>query len=203
MQVLDLNCLKGFCILYQINKINMNKFLSILIFGITFTVFCQENTTINYEFLTSSSERPKIKGEITEYIAKDGSIYKVGDQITIGVPSSNKTFAFLSTGDGLMTPIVPLGIGVSGQKADIIKFRISGTKRSGFTIWLKAKSPFGIGNYNIDFENAILNGEIKSYGMTIDQALEELKRTKDKLELGLITQEEYEKKKQELIKYIN
>jgi hypothetical protein len=180
----------------------MKKFLSLCMLGITLIGYSQQNTTISYGILTSSNERPKIEGEITEYIAKDGSIYKVGDQVTIGVPSSNKTFAFLSTGDGIMTPLVPLGINVSGQKADIIKFRISGTRRSGFTIWLKAKSPYGIGNYNVDFENAILNGEIKSYGMTSNEALEELKRTKEKLDLGLITQEEYETKKKELVKFI-
>ena len=35
-----------------------------------------------------------------------------------------------------------------------------------------------------------------------DEALKELKKAKDKLDLGLITSQEYELKKQELIKYI-
>ena len=38
--------------------------------------------------------------------------------------------------------------------------------------------------------------------MTSEQALEELSRWKKKLDLELITQEEYDKKKAELIKYI-
>jgi hypothetical protein len=38
--------------------------------------------------------------------------------------------------------------------------------------------------------------------MTSDEALEALKKAKDKLELGLINQEEYEKIKQELTPYI-
>jgi len=38
--------------------------------------------------------------------------------------------------------------------------------------------------------------------MTSDEALTELKKCKDKLDLGLITQEELNKKKAELSKYI-
>lgn len=38
--------------------------------------------------------------------------------------------------------------------------------------------------------------------MTSDEALAELKKTKDKLDLGIITQEQYDTKKSELLKYI-
>ena len=51
-------------------------------------------------------------------------------------------------------------------------------------------------------EDAIANGELKSFGMTSDEALTELKKCKDKLDLGLMTQEEYNKKKTELSKLI-
>jgi hypothetical protein len=42
----------------------------------------------------------------------------------------------------------------------------------------------------------------KSVDMTSDEALTELKRDKDKLDLGLITQEKYDSLKTELSKYI-
>jgi hypothetical protein len=45
-------------------------------------------------------------------------------------------------------------------------------------------------------------GEVKSFGMTSDEALAALKKAKDKLDLGLITQEEYEKIKSELTPFI-
>jgi len=185
-------------------EVNYKQKIKKLILGLLFLVSFYSNAqaSISYSDISEAKEKPSYDGDIVEYKAKDGSVYKVGDQITIGVPSSNKTFAFLTTGDGLMTPLVPLGINASGQKTEIIKFRISGTRRSGFTIWLKTKSPYGIGNYNVDFENAINNGEIKSYGMTSNEALEELKRAKDKLELGLISKEEFESKKSELSKFI-
>lgn len=180
----------------------MKELLLSAVLLVGFVGFSQEIVKVSYEEITNAKERPSYNGDITEYVAKDGSVYKVGDKITIGVPSSNKTFAFLSTGDGLMTPLVPLSIGVSGQKAEIMKFRISGTRRAGFTIWLKAKSATGMGNYNVDFENAILNGELKSFGMTSDEALSELKKAKDKLDLELISKEDYEAKKSELVKFI-
>ena len=173
---------------------------TVLLFGLV--GFSQEAVKTTFDEITSAKERPSYNGDITEYVAKDGSVYKIGDKITIGVPSSNKTFAFLTSGDGLMTPFVPLEIGVSGQKTEIMKFRIAGTRRAGFTISIKAKSSTGMGNYNVDFENAILNGEIKSFGMTSDEALGELKKSKDKLDLGLISKEEYEAKKAELVKFI-
>lgn len=180
----------------------MKKLLLSTVLLIGLVGFSQVSIGVTYDEITTAKDRPSYEGEITEYIAKDGSVYKIGDKITIGVPSSNKTFAFLSSGDGLMTPLVPLSISVSGQKAEIMKFRVSGTRRAGFTIWLKAKSATGMGNYNVDFENAILNGEIKSFGMTSDEALGELKKSKDKLDLGLISKEDYEAKKVELVKFI-
>jgi hypothetical protein len=60
----------------------------------------------------------------------------------------------------------------------------------------------GIGLMYIDFENAIASGEIVGLGMTSDKALEELKKAKDKLELEIITQEEYDKIKADLMEYM-
>jgi hypothetical protein len=200
--MIDLSCQNCNGTLNKFKTPIMKKLLLSTVLLVGFVGFSQQTVKVSYEEISSAKERPSYDGDITEYVAKDGSLYKVGDKITIGVPSSNKTFAFLSSGDGFMTPLVPLEIGVSGQKAEIMKFRISGTRRAGFTIWLKAKSATGMGNYNVDFENAILNGEIKSFGMTSDEALSELKKSKDKLDLGLISKEDYEAKKTELVKFI-
>lgn len=59
-----------------------------------------------------------------------------------------------------------------------------------------------------DLENFVNNlvfsfyNQINSNKFTSDEALSELKKCKDKLDLGLITQEEFNEKKQELSKYI-
>jgi hypothetical protein len=60
----------------------------------------------------------------------------------------------------------------------------------------------GVDNYFLNIEDAIAVGEIKSFGMTSDEALAALKKAKDKLDLGLISQEEYDKIKAELTPYI-
>jgi hypothetical protein len=67
---------------------------------------------------------------------------------------------------------------------------------------MRTKGVIGLLNYTIQFENALSTGEIKGTGMTSDEALAELKKAKDKLDLGLITAEDYEKKKAELTPFI-
>lgn len=142
------------------------------------------------------------KGEYSSYLASDGAVYKIGDRIKIGVPSSNKTFAFIMEGDGLIIPISNLTAASSGQETEIKKIWVVGTQRAGFSVSLRTKGITGLSNYTIKLENALSTGEVKGFGMTSDQALAELKKAKDKLDLGLISQEEYEKIKAELRQYI-
>ena len=142
------------------------------------------------------------RGEFTSYVSKDGAIYKIGDRLKIGVPSSNKTFAFISEGDGLITPITPLLVGASGQETEIKRIYVIGNKRAGYSVVFRTKGITGFSNYTIQIENAIENKEVKSFGMSSDEALAELKKDKDKLDLGIITKEEFEQKKLELTKFI-
>ena len=142
------------------------------------------------------------KGEYTSYIGSDGGVYKVGDRIKIGLPSSNKTFAFITEGDGILLPITNLTAAYSGTETEIKKIFVVGNKRVGYSVTFRTKGITGISNYTIQFENALSTGEVKGFGMTSDDALAELKKAKDKLDLGLITQEDYDKLKAELSKYI-
>lgn len=148
----------------------------------------------------NAEKRPK--GDFTSYESKDGSVYKVGDKITIGVPSSNKTFAFITEGDGVLLPITQLLASASGQQVEIKRIDVGGTKRTGFYASLRCKGLTGLSNYSVQLENAISVGEVKSFGMTSDEALAELKKAKDKLDLEIITQEEYDEIKADLMKYI-
>lgn len=142
------------------------------------------------------------KGEYTSYVASDGGVYKVGDRIKIGVPSSNKTFAFITEGDGILLPITNLTAASSGTETEIKRIYVVGNKRAGYSVAFRTKGITGLSNYSIQFENALSTGEVKGFGMTSDDALAELKKAKDKLDLGLITQEDYDKLKAELSKYI-
>jgi hypothetical protein len=56
--------------------------------------------------------------------------------------------------------------------------------------------------FHISIEKAIEVGEVVTDGYSSDKALAELKKAKDKLDLGLITIEEFEALKAELSKYI-
>lgn len=142
------------------------------------------------------------KGEYTSYVASDGAVYKIGDRIKIGIPSSNKTFAFITEGDGFLIPITNLTVASSGQETEIKKIWVGGNKRVGYSVSFRTKGLTGVSNYSIHFENALSTGEVKGFGKTSDEALSELKKAKDKLDLGLITQEEFDSLKLELSKYI-
>lgn len=178
----------------------MKKTTLILAF-IVFVFSSAKAQVLKYEDL-NTDKRPK--GKFESYEAKDGAIYKVGDKIRIGVPSSNKTFAFISEGDGLLTTVTRASVDISGNEAEIKSITIYGNRRAGFSAVFRCKGLVGLGDgLSVEIEDAIANGEVKSFGMTSDEALAELKKAKDKLDLGLITEEEYEKVKAELIKFIN
>ncbi len=165
--------------------------LSMLSFGQSVTYQDLQNGTI-----TSYS------GTYESYVSKDGSIYKVGDKIQFGSPSGvNGKFVTIYKID-IMLNQYPVGAEAINTSAEIKKIRVGGTKRSGYKISFQTKGMTGIDNYFMFLEDGISTGEIKSFGMTSDEALNELKKCKDKLDLGLITQEEYDKKKEELSKYI-
>ena len=172
-------------------KIILMSFASML-FG---SINAQE---LNFKDLSTITER----GEFTSYIGSDGGVYKIADRIKIGVPSSNKTFAFISQGDGIIMPLEPLMASSSGTETEIKRIFIVGNKRIGYSVSMRTKGLIGLMNYTIQFENAMSTGEIKGTGLTSDDALAELKKAKDKLDLGLITQEQYDLKKSELTPFI-
>lgn len=158
------------------------------------TLFGQE---IKYADLATAE-----RGEYTSYVGSDGAIYKIGDRVKIGVPSSNKTFAFITEGDGFLLPITNLMANASGTETEIKRIIVVGNKRTGYSVAFRTKGFTGVSNYTIQFENALSTGEVKGFGLSSDDALAQLKKAKDKLDLGLITQDDYDKLKAELTKYI-
>ena len=155
--------------------------------------------TLRYTDLNSEI-RPK--GSYSHYLSKDGSVYSVGDKVQFGSPSGiNGKFVIITKIDIAGTVYV-VGSEAINTNAEIKKIKVGGTKRSGFKANFQTKGLTGIDNYFFFIEDAITTGEIKSFGITSDQALSELKKAKDKLDLGLITQDEFNSKKSELSKFI-
>jgi len=147
--------------------------------------------------LTFNDVQSNPKGTFTEYISSSGQSFKVNDTLTLGVPFRNENFDFVVQNAGIAYYPLP-GI-LSGGKVIITKIKIEGKR-------LKVNTTTPPGNiYSLsitNFEEAIKQGEIKSKHLSSDEALKKLKSEKEKLDLGLITQEEYNTKKAELIKYI-
>lgn len=142
------------------------------------------------------------KGEYSSYVASDQAVYKIGDRIRIGTPSSNKTFAYITEGNGVLLPIENLTAQYSGTETEIKKILVIGGERIGYRVVFKTKGASPVADYTIQFENALSTGEVKGFGMSSDDALAALKKAKDKLDLGLISQEEYDNIKTDLTKYI-
>ena len=108
------------------------------LFSITATaVFGQE---IKYVDLATAE-----RGEYTSYLGSDGAVYKVGDRVKIGVPSSNKTFAFITEGDGILLPITNLLASSSGTETEIKRIFVVGNKRSGYSVSFRTKGITGFG----------------------------------------------------------
>ena len=170
------------------------KLITALFITVSASLFSQE---IKFADLASAQ-----RGEFTSYVGSDGAVYKIGDRVKIGVPSSNKTFAFITQGDGLLTTITNLTASFSGTETEIKRIFVVGNKRMGYSVAFRTKGIIALSNYSIQFENALSTGEIKGFGLSSDDALSQLKKGKDKLDLGLITQEEYDKLKADLTKYI-
>lgn len=137
------------------------------------------------------------KGQIDKYITQRGEEFKVGDTITIGVAFRNEQYDFIQQNAGIA--YYPLQNIASNSKVIIKSINVNSK-----IVIVNTTKPQGYvyGLIIANFESAILNGEVKSKIMSSDEALNELKKCKDKLDLGLISEEEYKKKKEELSKYI-
>ena len=155
--------------------------------------------TINYKDL-NVSKRPK--GSFNSYISKNGEIYSIGDTIRINKPSGiNGAFIYISKINIILSGD-KVGAEATNTTTVIKKIRILGTKSSGWKVNFQTKGFTEIDNYFLNIENAIESKEIIGKGMTSDEALTALKRAKEKLDLGLITEGEYNILKEKLRKYI-
>lgn len=174
----------------------MKQFLSLFFFVITVSVYAQSEWT--HETIKSETRNINL---IEKYTASDGSTWEVGQTVTFGVTSGNGVFTYVYLGDGVMTAVTPAMAGWGGKTAEIKKIQYIGNNKNGRNIWVICKGPGQ--PFRIDLEMALKTGEVATDGYTSEKALDELKRAKDKLDLGLITQEEFDKLKAELAKYID
>jgi len=127
----------------------------------------------------------------SSYISKSGDVINIGDTLVIGKNSGLNRFNFITQGEQ------PCGVVITGKKVIITQIR---TYKNNLFLQFKG---WGLPCY-ISYEPAldakeIINTRAK---MTSEEAVSLLKKYKDKLDLQLITQEEYNQKKVELVKFI-
>lgn len=140
----------------------------------------------------------KKKGKINKYITETGNEISLYDTLYLGVPFRNENYDYIQQFAGIA--FYPLPSIASGSIVIIKKMKIY----SGM-LTVKTTKPNGFvyGLYINNLEGALKAGElIDKDHLTSEEALKQLKLEKDKLDLGLITQEEYDLKKMELRKFI-
>ena len=163
-------------------------------------VFCGLNLFSQEVKYSDFSGDAKLKvGGYTSYVYKDGNTYKVGDRLKIGFTSmqGSNTFSYIRQ----VIPFLSneqININQSGSETTIKDLRLEGNKKAGYSV--KALCDRSL---QIRLDQAIESGEIKLVGvLSSDEALSSLKKEKEKLELGLITQEKYDSLKIEYSKFI-
>lgn len=141
------------------------------------------------------------RSDYKTYISKDSIVFKISDEIKIGTPS-NLTFKniYIFQSLGYLPMSVTENYLLMG-KCKIVAISVAGSKSKGFFPYVQITNEKGM-FFSIDIEKAISSGEINTK-LSENEIFEVLKKEKEKLELGIISQEEFEKRKVELLKKMN
>jgi len=192
---------------------------------------CSWAQTVTYQDILDQKSAKELTGKksgdnITAYVASDGVTYKIGSTITYGYPTNGKYYLYFKdvTGSWVNTLAEDENASasdraVSQERAERVENRAGGVATikkiqcvpvdgfnkmtSGCKIYLVLNRG-GLACTN--FEEAIATREIvvkaNPDDVASEAALQELKKWKEKLDLQIITQEEYDAKKAELMKLI-
>ncbi|MBA7541676.1 hypothetical protein ES705_33992 [subsurface metagenome] len=159
-------------------------------------------------FLFISANAQKIQ-KLKEYKASNGITYKVGDEIKLGRGSNdNGNFVYVTMGGWAAAngDVSGLGPGIAGLIVTVKKIKKYNYKRYKGVYFTVGGG--NITNYNLDIENAILTCEIqdckkndvaKSDSKESSDMYAELKKLKELYDNGILTKEEYEKEKKEIL----
>lgn len=170
-----------------------NVFLLLILIG--FSSFGQE-LSFKEDF-----DKSYKRSDYKSYVSKDSIIFRVNDEIKIGAPSDltfKNIFIFQSLGYLKMSVTENH---LLDSKCKIVAISVAGSKAKGFFPYIQIANQNGT-FFSVDIEKAIASGEINTK-LSENEILEALKKDKEKLELGIITQEEFEKRKAELLKKKN
>ena len=210
------------------NKIKVNKYEKLILLGVLISgaLWSQDIATLNHTQTQDIEYYRGIKNNSTvgEYIASDGNVFKVGDEVTLGSPQKDGGFesdfkyiqlgriggamgALAAISSDVDTPMVPENF--EGRKAKVGNIRVFhlGNKKKPLKVIVELVEPNGnaftaltkrISIQNLEF--ALKYGEILPMNakMSRDQAIAKLKEVKDLLELDMMSKEEYDALRTEL-----
>lgn len=164
---------------------------------------------INYEQVKALKEKIEAKeltkDGITQYTASNGAVIKLGDKFRLNRPEGgSKTFVSIQNKPTVMDMMgnknysSTVDTSMSNTEITIKTIYVIGSRKLGFKSMAELATCGVCNNLLVDIELAIESKEVKTNGMTKDEAIVKLKETKDLLDLGLIKQEDYDKLKTEL-----
>jgi len=206
------------------------KKLLVLVFVVSFCLFSFAQTVTYQDILDQKSAKEltgRVGGdEISAYVASNGITYRKGSTITYGYPTNGKYYVYFMDVTGSWLNALAEDQNATAtehasnqERAERVENRSGGVatikkiqcvpvdpynrKSSGCKIYLVLNRG-GLACTN--FEEALATHEVMTKAnpedMASDAALQELKKWKEKLDLQIITQEEYDAKKAELMKKI-
>ncbi len=206
----------------------MKKVITLLF--VVLCLFANAQTITYQDILEQKSAKEltgkKMGGNINTYVASNGVTYTVGSTITFGYPTNGKYYLYFKDVTGGFINAMAEDSEASRadrraneEAAERVENRAGGVatikkiqclpidgfnaKTSGCRIWVVLNRG-GLACTN--FEEAIATKEIITKAdpeeVASEAALQELKKWKEKLDLQIITQEEYDAKKAELMKFI-
>jgi hypothetical protein len=206
----------------------MKKLFILLFVGLCLLSNAQ---TITYQDILEQKSAKELTGrkggdDITAYVASDGVTYRVGSTITYGYPTNGKYYLYFKnvTGSWLNALTEDEHTTTAEHNANQeVAERVE--NRAGGVATIKKIQCVPVDPYNrvtsgckiylvlnrgglacTNFEEAIATREVVVKAnleeMASEAAIQELKKWKEKLDLQIITQEEYDAKKEELMKKI-
>lgn len=164
---------------------------------------------INYEQVKVLKEKTESrelsKDGITQYTASNGAVIKLGDKFRLNRPEGgSKTFVSIQNKPTVMDMMgnknysSTVDTSMSNTEITIKTLYIFGSRKLGFKSMAELATCGVCNNLIVDIELAIESKEVRTNGMTRDEAIAKLKESKDLLDLGLVKQDDYDKLKAEL-----
>ena len=207
----------------------MKKLISLLSF--TFISICLLAQTVTYQDILAQKSAKELTGrtggdDISVYVASNGVTYTKGSTITYGYPTNGKYYVyFKDVTSSVLGSLAEDGDNNASTNAANREVYERVENRAGGVATIKRIQCVPVDPYNrkssgckiylvlnrgglacTNFEEALATKEIITKvdpsDAASEAALEELKRWKEKLDLQIITQEEYDAKKAELMKVI-